>query len=157
MSEELKPCPLCGGTPDAGLQKTPEGNYRNIIYCTDCGLSVDAVFSKDEPKGGGKWNRRATPSPDSAAGEVESETHVLVDDGLGAAPLDMGSPAEAARILARLTAEWRELRQPSMGTAAEQKKRDIREHNVRFEVANAALNWLWHREHAADAGREDEG
>lgn len=52
--------------------------------------------------------------------------------------------AEAA-LLAKLR-EWRELRQPSMDTAKGHRDRERRENQLRFEICNAGLHWLWHAE-----------
>ena len=61
----------------------------------------------------------------------------------------MGTPAEAAEALIAKAREWRETRQPFMGTRKQHRDRDAREHQVRFELANAALLWLWHQENPA--------
>ena len=59
---------------------------------------------------------------------------------------DMGSAEDAQAALIAKARKWRELYQPFMGTAKELRKRDAEEHQVRFELANAALLWLWHQE-----------
>ena len=58
----------------------------------------------------------------------------------------MGTPDEARAKLVDRARKWRQYRQPSMATAAEHKKRDILEHEAQFQLANAALLWLWHEE-----------
>ena len=58
----------------------------------------------------------------------------------------MGTPERAYAALMEKAREWRKLRQPMMATAKELRERDKREHQVRFELANAALLWLWHEE-----------
>jgi hypothetical protein len=58
----------------------------------------------------------------------------------------MGTPEEAKAALIVKTREWRELRRPRIATAREHKKINQREYQVRFELANAALHWLWHEE-----------
>ena len=58
----------------------------------------------------------------------------------------MGAPEAAREALAAKAREWRDLRQPIMATPKELKARDAREHQVRFELANAVLLWLWHEE-----------
>lgn len=56
--------------------------------------------------------------------------------------------SEAARLaLAEKAREWREVRQPSIATRAQHRDTERREHQVRFELANLALHWLWHEEH----------
>lgn len=61
----------------------------------------------------------------------------------------MGTREDAKASLILKAQEWRELRQPTIGTSKELRDRDQRERQVRFELANAALHWLWHQEHAA--------
>lgn len=58
----------------------------------------------------------------------------------------MGSLGEAEEALKAKTAAWRKLRQPIMGTAAALRENDKLEHQARFELANAAVLWLWHQE-----------
>ena len=59
----------------------------------------------------------------------------------------MGTPEAARDALMTKAREWREIRQPTMATRKELNARDRREHQVRFELANVALLWLWHEEH----------
>ena len=59
---------------------------------------------------------------------------------------DMGTMQEATLVLANKAREWRMLRQPVMATAKELKDLDRRDHQLRFEICNAALHWLWHLE-----------
>lgn len=59
----------------------------------------------------------------------------------------MGSPEDAKSALMDKAREWKELRQPLIASATEQRKRTVRDQQVRFELANAALLWLWHEEH----------
>ena len=60
----------------------------------------------------------------------------------------MGNPEAAEQALIALAREWRELRQPSIATAKQHKEDDRREYQIRFELANAALLWLWHKENS---------
>lgn len=60
--------------------------------------------------------------------------------------VDMGTPEQARQALITKAAEWRAFRQPIIGTAAALRKRDIGEREARFQLANAALLWLWHEE-----------
>jgi hypothetical protein len=62
----------------------------------------------------------------------------------------MGTPEAARDALAAKAREWRELRQPLMATSSEHKRNEGREHQVRFELASAALHWLWHEENPPD-------
>lgn len=59
----------------------------------------------------------------------------------------MGTPEAAKAALIEKSREWRRLRQPSMDTAAGHRKTEILEREARFQLANAALLWLWHEEH----------
>lgn len=61
----------------------------------------------------------------------------------------MGSPEDAKAVLIEKSRAWRELRQPSMDTSAGHRKRQAQEHEIRFQLANAALLWLWHEENPA--------
>jgi hypothetical protein len=58
----------------------------------------------------------------------------------------MGTPEAAKADLIEKARAWRLTRQPSMATAAQHRKSDIAEHEVRFQLSNAALLWLWHEE-----------
>lgn len=58
----------------------------------------------------------------------------------------MGTPAAARQALMDKARTWRALRQPVMGTRAQIKKLDAREHEARIQLAHAALLWLWHEE-----------
>lgn len=58
----------------------------------------------------------------------------------------MGTMEKAIFSLAAKTRIWRKLRQPLVASPAEQKARDLAEREARFQVANAALHWLWHQE-----------
>lgn len=59
----------------------------------------------------------------------------------------MGTPEAARAALVEKSRAWRELRQPSMDTRAGHRKAEAKEHEARFQLANAALHWLWHEEH----------
>lgn len=58
----------------------------------------------------------------------------------------MGTQDQAREALIEKARAWRELRQPSIATASEHRRIDKLEHQIRFELANAALLWLWHEE-----------
>jgi len=45
-------------------------------------------------------------------------------------------------ILAQRIRDWRELQQPFQGTAKEIKERDVRERELRTQIARAAAHWL---------------
>jgi hypothetical protein len=69
----------------------------------------------------------------------------------------MGTAPDAKAALIEKVRAWRETRQPSMDTASVHKKRDASEHELRFQLATAALLWLWHEENPAalSAARTD--
>ncbi len=61
-------------------------------------------------------------------------------------PAYMGTQEDALRDLLNKIRIWRGLRQPYMAPAREQRKREAAEHEARFQLANAAVLWLWHME-----------
>ncbi len=65
----------------------------------------------------------------------------------------MGTAADAKAGLIEKATAWRKTRQPSMATAAEHRSADNLEHQIRFELANAAMLWLWHEENPTPATR----
>lgn len=90
-----------------------------------------------------EWLHHAKAALSAAPAEEGGDADVIFDG------VNMGSPLAAAEKLAELARRWREMRQPSIATAAEHKKQHALEHEVRFQLANAALMWLWHRENPA--------
>lgn len=58
----------------------------------------------------------------------------------------MGTRDEAYAALIAKARKWRELRQPIIADRRELREIDREERQVRFELANAALLWLWHEE-----------
>lgn len=65
----------------------------------------------------------------------------------------MGTAADAKSALIEKAKAWRETRQPSMDTAAGHRERDSVEREQRFQLANAALLWLWHEENPDQSAR----
>ena len=61
---------------------------------------------------------------------------------IAADPL-MGSYADAERALIEAVDNWIALRQPLIASATEHKKRDIREQEAQFRLANTAAHWAW--------------
>jgi Lar family restriction alleviation protein len=55
MSDELKPCPFCGGAP-AEIIFPEECNGNHLVRCTACGLAVDGAHSVAEAVR--RWNTR---------------------------------------------------------------------------------------------------
>ena len=60
----------------------------------------------------------------------------------------MGTPEQARAALIEKARAWRALRQPVMGTAKQIKEIEAADNEGRFQLANAALLWLWHAENA---------
>jgi len=61
--------------------------------------------------------------------------------------VDMGSREEAeARFLAACD-KWIALRQPLISNTAGHKKREMNEHEARFQLANAAAHLAWFMRH----------
>lgn len=54
MSEELKPCPFCGGTK-IGIRDEEDGMIW--AYCKKCGAMGEWDYSENRAKE--NWNRRA--------------------------------------------------------------------------------------------------
>ncbi len=72
MSEELKPCPMCGGPAEMdtlrGYRRWSDGSVGNAIavYCTECTLEIsvcrDDVPDIEPEQVAEMWNRRAQPA-----------------------------------------------------------------------------------------------
>jgi len=60
MSEELKPCPFCGGEAETGFEDWHTGGH---VKCTKCG-AIGPVWSNDTQEAVDAWNAR---SPDRAS------------------------------------------------------------------------------------------
>src|SRR6202035_6018931 len=58
----------------------------------------------------------------------------------------MGTPEAAYAALVAKAREWRAVRQPLAAGPKRQREFVARQNQVRFELANAALLWLWHVE-----------
>ena len=58
----------------------------------------------------------------------------------------MGTEDAARDALVTKLREWRTLRQPVIASKIELKARELRERQLRFEICNAGLHWLWHVE-----------
>lgn len=67
MSEELKPCPFCGG--DASRQDLTDADNAggSCIACDRCGASSPVHFDRKENLYD-SWNRRASPTPPTTEG-----------------------------------------------------------------------------------------
>lgn len=61
----------------------------------------------------------------------------------------MGTPEEAKAALLEKAREWRTLRQPMIATGPDLRRNEVAERECRFQLANAALLWLWHEENPA--------
>lgn len=57
MSEELKPCPFCGGEPFM-VGAEIDGREHYIVKCTAC-HSTSGVMQMNRSKAAEAWNRRA--------------------------------------------------------------------------------------------------
>ena len=58
MSEELKPCPFCGG--EADLREVTGGFF--VVYCTNikgCALNPTTLGYETQEEAAEAWNRRA--------------------------------------------------------------------------------------------------
>ena len=72
MSEELKPCPFCGGS---GTMRKTRDVYGTFCYaeCLECGAIARGVYSmsdeRAESSAAKRWNRRA----ERTCGELRGE------------------------------------------------------------------------------------
>jgi hypothetical protein len=67
----------------------------------------------------------------------------------------MGTYEEAQTKFLSAVDAWTELRRPVIGTRATLKKIDAREHEARFQLANAAALMAWHMRAALEAANKD--
>jgi Lar family restriction alleviation protein len=72
MSEELKPCPFCGGEAGVGPLHTTGGFRPFHVSCYVCG--VEYQHAETEAAAIAAWNRRTPTVPDD-----RSEAHRLLD------------------------------------------------------------------------------
>jgi hypothetical protein len=59
----------------------------------------------------------------------------------------MGTRAEVEEKFLAAVDRWHQLRQPLIAPPKEHRKRDILEHEARFQLANAASLLAWHMRH----------
>lgn len=80
MSEELKPCPFCGGEAKRFTIGKDEPNNAggDVIVCMRCQASSHVEFGRKENLVS-YWNRRATPSQQLDAATVERCAQVIRD------------------------------------------------------------------------------
>lgn len=63
MSQELKPCPFCGGQAEYERQGTSRQSC--IVACTQCGCRHES--SDQDWYNGSQWNTRALSTPTEKA------------------------------------------------------------------------------------------
>lgn len=76
MSEELKPCPFCGGTDIAISVDENQGNKWGSAVCYSCSAVGPEVRTGYETypeaswraEAAAEWNRRASPTPHTTEG-----------------------------------------------------------------------------------------
>lgn len=68
MSEELKPCPFCGGPADIRHSHDEDGCYWAAVKCRKCGASTR-----------GKWASNRSDTCPIFYGEVRDEWNRLAD------------------------------------------------------------------------------
>ena len=72
MSEELKPCPFCNGSPEIDIDEFSDNFKKISIDCSECGASISGNYRiENHPKNTydnyleerkeliHQWNRRA--------------------------------------------------------------------------------------------------
>jgi Lar family restriction alleviation protein len=68
MTNELKPCPFCGGEP---REPSNHGGGRIVICCSNCGAERYTYFSDAEVRR--MWNTRSTRTPPSSCNKSEEK------------------------------------------------------------------------------------
>ena len=75
MSEELKPCPFCGGQAKVyKSQSLYADRIQTRIFCTKCGVRTGTCLSKQAPK---LWNTRTETPMQKRSEELETENQRL--------------------------------------------------------------------------------
>lgn len=132
------PCPFCGNAPYV----IEDDSYGKCSIGCNCEAEpsvfrrtweIDACIAA--------WNRRSNVEENGSSPAVAAPRTSTAEDASC-----MGTPEEARQALIDMGRRWRELRQPLIASAAQHKKRDAMEREARFQLANAALHWLWHEE-----------
>lgn len=83
MSEELKPCPFCGGEAESdsmqAFRELSSGNISDAVavYCRDCGAQI-SICKPDVPditieQVVGMWNTRTNPKPSAGFISLQME------------------------------------------------------------------------------------
>jgi ribosomal protein L37AE/L43A len=89
-TEELKPCPACGGA--AKFERIGTSRQSNIVACTECGLSFEDGATFNHAEG---WNSLPRRADDQA---LKREAHGL----LSALAFIHGVPAKGRKLLQRM-------------------------------------------------------
>lgn len=78
MSEELKPCPFCGGKAALRMSWMADGHRYRSVECVECGATTPGNYSEVGDQSVWDWNTR-TPEQAIAAtlGRGECEMNVL--------------------------------------------------------------------------------
>lgn len=75
MSEELKPCPFCGGKADY-IKTEDRERYPHRVACTVCGTQTNGSAFKCDSYNSGRWNTRhltRADIPESLIKEIQAE------------------------------------------------------------------------------------
>lgn len=59
MSEELKPCPFCGGGARLQMEFMSDGYEYKAVVCSKCGATMPGNFSINGDQAEWDWNSRA--------------------------------------------------------------------------------------------------
>ena len=104
MSEELKPCPMCGSSD---IEPSGDNGYGAFwVCCNGCGLATSEVGPANQEQANERWNRRAQPAADALTAQAAEIEALTIQRDLNVRQCDFyQSQFEALRAeLARLKA-----------------------------------------------------
>ena len=79
MSEELKPCPFCGGKAALRMSWMADGHRYRSVECVECGATTPGNYSEVGDQSAWDWNTR-TPEQAIAATLGGGECEAIHDE-----------------------------------------------------------------------------